>query len=251
MAVDGIHDVHLPDAVQREISSITAELRTRFPKEYETKLGVKVTPLQRYLVGDTRLTLMVLLGCMTLMLGIALANVLNLLLIRATSRSGEIAVRRALGASGQNIASQLLAEGALLAGAGAIGGVSLAYWGVELVTRSGAVDLLRLDEVRVDGAVLHLDPYRRELYELAEALQQRGVPMIFAIDGDIDLSGAFRDTPRLARPLHSRELAKAINRMIQAGPIAQPPENVAKPPELSLTERMDRAIAQALRSDDF
>jgi len=111
--------------------------------------------------------------------------------------------------------------------------------------------LLLMGRRGVDGAVLHLDPYRRELYELAEALQRRGVPMIFAIDGDIDLSGSFRDTPCLAKPLHSRELAQAINRMIQAGPVVPQPEIVAKPPELSLTERMDRAIAQALRSDDF
>jgi hypothetical protein len=108
--------------------------------------------------------------------------------------------------------------------------------------------LLLMGRRGVDGAVLHLDPYRRELYELAEALQRRGVPMIFAIDGDnVDLSGSFRDTPRLAKPLHSRELAQAITRMIQAGPVTQQPQIVAKPPELSLTERMDRAVARAMR----
>lgn len=142
-----------PAAAERELTAITAELRAQFPTEYATKLGARITPMQQYLVGDTRPTLVVLLACVGLMLAIAFANVLNLLLIRSTTRQGEIAVRRALGASAWNVASQLLAESALLAGAGAMGGALLAYWGVQLVTSSG-VAIPRLDEVRVDGAVL-------------------------------------------------------------------------------------------------
>ena len=140
--------------VERELTAATAELRARFPTEYANKLGARVTPLQQHLVGDTRLTLLVLLGCVGLMLAIGFANVLNLLLIRSTVRQGEVAVRRALGASGWNVASQLLAEGALLAGAGAIAGALLAYWGIALVTGGGSVTIPRLDEVRVDGTVL-------------------------------------------------------------------------------------------------
>jgi predicted permease len=143
-----------PDAAERELTAITAELRARFPTEYATKLGARVTSMQQYLVGDARQTLLVLLACVALMLAIAFSNVLNLLLIRSTTRQGEIAVRRALGASAWNVASQLLAEGAVLAGVGAIAGTLLAYWGVELVTRIGPANIPRLDEVRVDGAVL-------------------------------------------------------------------------------------------------
>ncbi len=143
-----------PATAEQELTALTADLRTQFPTEYATKLGVRVTPMQRYLVGDARQTLLVLLGCVALMLAIAFANVLNLLLIRSTTRQGEIAVRRALGASAWHVASQLLAEGALLAGAGAIGGTLLAWWGVALVTRTGPTTIPRLDEVRVDGMVL-------------------------------------------------------------------------------------------------
>ena len=143
-----------PDLAARELGALTADLRAQFPTEYATKLGVRVTPLQEYLVGPSRLTLVVLLACVGLMLTMAFVNVLNLLLVRSATRQGEIAVRRALGASAWHVASQLLAEGALLAAAGAIGGTLLAFWGLTLVTTVGVGAIPRLDEVHVDGAVL-------------------------------------------------------------------------------------------------
>lgn len=142
------------DVAERELTALTADLRARFPTEYATKLGVRITSLHEYLVGTSRLTLMVLLGCVGLMLAIALVNVLNLLLTRSATRHGEIAVRRALGASAWHVASQLLAEGVLLAAAGTIGGTLLAYWGVGLVTSAAGGAIPRLDEVHVDGTVL-------------------------------------------------------------------------------------------------
>jgi len=143
-----------PEAAERELSAITADLRATFPTAYATKLGVHTTPLQRYLVGDARLTLLVLLGCVGLMLAIAFANVINLLLIRATTRQGEIAVRRALGASAWHVASQLLTEGVLLAVLGAGLGATLGYAGTRLVTRARLVAIPRLDEVGVDAPML-------------------------------------------------------------------------------------------------
>jgi predicted permease len=142
------------EAAERELTALTAELRAQFPAEYANKLGVRFVPIHEYLVGDARPTLLVLLACVAVMLAIAFANILNLLLIRWTTRQEEIAVRRALGASTWNVASQLLAESVLLAGAGAVAGTLLAYWGVELVTRVGPANIPRLDEVRVDGTVL-------------------------------------------------------------------------------------------------
>jgi len=152
--VGRLHGGATRDGAERELTALTADLRARFPTEYATKLGVRVTSLQEYLVGTSRLTLIVLLACVGLMLAIAFVNVLNLLLVRSSTRQGEIAVRRALGASAWRVASQLLAEGALLAAAGAIGGTLLAYWGVGFVTSAVGGVIPRLDEVHVDGTVL-------------------------------------------------------------------------------------------------
>jgi putative ABC transport system permease protein len=149
-----LRDGATPEAAERELTAATADLRASFPTEYATKLGVRVTPMQRYIVADSRLTLLVLLACVGLMLAIGFANVLNLLLIRSTARQGEIAVRRALGASPRHVAGQLLAEGALLATAGAVIGTLVAYWGVALVVATGPATIPRLDEARVDGMVL-------------------------------------------------------------------------------------------------
>jgi predicted permease len=141
-------------SAEHEMSAIVKEQREQYPVEYATKIGVRLTPMQQYLVGGYRRALFVMLGSVALMLGIAFANVANLLLIRATSRQGEIALRRALGASTRHLAGQLVTEGALLAGAGGLVGALLAYWGVALTARMAPLGVLRLDEARVDMRAL-------------------------------------------------------------------------------------------------
>ena len=134
---------------QREMTALAADLVQRFPSEYATRLGVQVMPLHEYLVGGSRQILVVTLGAAGLLMAVALANVLNLLLIRGIGRQGEMALRRALGASRFQMAIGATIEAALLAGAGALLGVGLATATVALVAAS-AVSLPRLAETRVD-----------------------------------------------------------------------------------------------------
>ena len=89
-----------------------------------------------------------------LLLLIAAANIANLLLARATTRSKEFALRAALGASRFRIVRQLLSESAVLALAGLALGVLLAYWLVDLLIAVAPTDIPRLEEVAVSGAVL-------------------------------------------------------------------------------------------------
>src|SRR5678816_1886019 len=98
----------------RDSSGIAASLRSEFPVEYASKLGVAVTSMQEFLVGNTRQTFVVMLGAAGLLLGIALANVLNLLLIRGISKKGEMALRRALGGLGRHLAYSTASEAVLL-----------------------------------------------------------------------------------------------------------------------------------------
>jgi predicted permease len=79
-------------------------------------------------------------GAFTLLL-IGLVNLANLLLIRASNRTKELAIRQALGASGQHIAGQVLAETMLLALGGGAAGLLLGAFGSEAVARWGASQL--------------------------------------------------------------------------------------------------------------
>jgi putative ABC transport system permease protein len=148
LRVFGVHRAGMV-AADRELSSLAAELKARFPTDYATKLGVKLTPLHEHLVGESRPVLVVMLGGAALLLAVALANVLNLLLIRGMARQGEMAVRRALGASQIHVALGASAEAGLLAGAGALSGVLLANTVVAIVSRS-AIKVPRLNEVTLD-----------------------------------------------------------------------------------------------------
>jgi putative ABC transport system permease protein len=138
----------------RDLDRVAASLRERFPTEYAAKAGVRVTPLQTFLATTLRPTLIVLLACVGLMAAVALVNVLNLLLARATSRQVETGVRLALGASTPRIAVQLLAEGALLVAAAGILGTGLAAAGIGYARSHLGALAPRIDEASLSPGVL-------------------------------------------------------------------------------------------------
>jgi len=116
--------------------------------------GFAVQSLQESMIGDTRFSLLVLLGAVGFVLLIACANVANLLLARAAARKRELATRAALGAGRRQIVRQLLTESLTLSLCGGVLGLLLGYVGVRLLLRINPGDIPRLGE---NGSAVTLD----------------------------------------------------------------------------------------------
>jgi hypothetical protein len=140
-----------PVVAAREVEAIAAQIRRAYP---ETRRGlvVRAVPLRAELGRDLRPALLALMGAVGLVLLIVCGNLGGLMLVRATARAREMAIRRALGVGQARLIGQLLTESGVLALAGGIAGMGLAV----LATRS--LGLLtrdpRLVAVPMDGSVL-------------------------------------------------------------------------------------------------
>ena len=164
-----------------EISAIARRLEEQYPPTNAGKSAV-VLPLQDLVVGDTRQTLVILLGAVALVLLIACANVANLLLARSTGREREMVVRAAVGAGRWRLVRQLLTESAVLGIAAALLGGWLARLGVVALVALAPADLPRLDEIRVDATALAfaliVALVASFLFGLAPALQMSRVQLV-------------------------------------------------------------------------
>ena len=110
-------------------------------------------PVEREVLGDVRPGLLVVSAAVALLLLIACGNLASLLLARSQRRAPEMAMRAALGAGRARLMRQVLTESLVLAVAGGVVGVVLAWAGTRLVVILGP-NLPRLDEVRVDARAL-------------------------------------------------------------------------------------------------
>jgi putative ABC transport system permease protein len=138
---------------QADLTRIYQSLSERYPKEYD-RPRVAVTPVRDYFLGVVKTPLYLLWGAVGLLLLMACANIANLLLIRASEREEEIAIRRALGVSPARMLRQLLTEAVVLALLGGAIGGALAWWGTGMLTINGPTAIPRLQDVRIDGSVL-------------------------------------------------------------------------------------------------
>lgn len=137
-----------------ELKLAADQFRRTYPGGLGPKGGFGVERLQDVMIGDTRLSLLVLLGAVTFVLLIACANVANLLLIRATARQRELATRAALGAGRGHIIRQLLTESLAISLLGGFFGLILGFVGVRLLL---AVSPGGIPRIGPDGSAVSLD----------------------------------------------------------------------------------------------
>jgi len=141
-------------AARAQLATLTSDLQAKLPILKGSNTVWRAEPMQADVVKSVRPAILALMGAVIFVLLIACANVANLLLVRASSRERELAVRAALGGSRSALVAQMLAESLVLAGAGALLGLLLAYLGVDLLLGIAPSNLPRVDDASIDPMVL-------------------------------------------------------------------------------------------------
>jgi putative ABC transport system permease protein len=171
--------------------------------------------------GGVRSTLLILLAAVTLILMVACANVANLLLARSSARQREIAIRSALGASRGRVIRQLLTESMLLALAGGVAGVLLAFFGLDLLKSVLPSYTFRLAEVHIDQYVLGfsvlLSLFTGVFFGVMPAFHATRIDVEQSLKAGGQASGQSRNKQRLSSSLVAAEVALAVVLVSGAG----------------------------------
>jgi putative ABC transport system permease protein len=161
-ACAGCRHISMVGRLRRDVTMAQAEadatrvyqaLAHASPKDYASPVAA-LTPVRDRFLGPVRQALLLLWAAVAVLLLVACANVANLLLIRASEREEEVAVRRALGVSPTRLMRQFMTESVTLAALGGVAGIVLAVWATRLLAVNGPDAIPRLDAVTVDGRVL-------------------------------------------------------------------------------------------------
>ncbi len=207
------------DQAQRDVAAALTQLAREHPADYDAP-SARVTTLDDFFLGPVRPALAALSAGVALLLLAACANVANLLLLRASERGHELAVRTALGVTRGRLARQLLTESALLAAAGGVAGLLPAWALLEAIAATGPAQLPRLASVALDGRAVAAAAGFSALSCMIFGL----VPLRHLASQDLGkrLHGASRHTPEsrawtLRASLVASNVAMAVVLLVGAG----------------------------------
>lgn len=218
------------EQARAEMIGITARLEKQYP-DFNTGTSADVVHMQDEVVKNVRPALLVLLWAVGFILLIACANVANLQLARAASRSREIAIRSALGASRVRIIRQLLTESVVIAVLGGALGLWLANVSLDPLLQLSAGAVPDVTGIRIDPWVLAFtiaaSLFTAILFGLMPALRTAKPDLREALnEGDRGSSGAAASR-RLRSVLVVAEIAIAMLLLVGAGLLLRSFERMA------------------------
>jgi putative ABC transport system permease protein len=208
--------------VQAELDTINARYKQEFANFADaSRFSLTVQPIDEALIGTLRPSLLLLQAAVGLVLLIACANVANMLLVRATTRQKEIAIRQALGATRTQLVRHLLTESAVLSLGGGVLGIALAAAFLPIVRSIAPGTVPRLEQTSLNVPVLlfslGLSAVATFVFGLVPALQVSGRNLRQTLDegGRGSSDGARRN--RVRATLVVAEVAVALILMTGAG----------------------------------
>ncbi len=201
------------------------DFRRKFPNIMGARDSFGLEPFQDAIVSDARTPLLILAAAVVLVLLIACANVANLLLVRATGRKREMAVRAAVGAGRSRIVRQLLTESVVLSMIGGALGLFVGSFGVRALLAINPGDLPRLGQHgsgitmdwRLLGFAIFISLITGVLFGLIPALDMSQEDLGTALKEGSGRSGTSHRQNRTRSLLVTSETALAVVLLIGAG----------------------------------
>ena len=208
------------EIARAEVRNISVAMEKRFPDEFRER-RVEAIPLHDYMVGDMRKPLLIILAAVVFVLLIAVANVANLLLVRAQARESEMAIRTALGAARGRLARQLLTESVLLSLIGGAVGIALAKLGMTKLLSMAPASLQSIQKSSIDGTTLAITALvtivTGLIFGVLPALQAGNAELSASLRAGGRGTNARQSANRAKRTIVVAELALAVVLLSSAG----------------------------------